>query len=87
MDQEIGDDVVIVATHPNNNKNCARQNTLHPSPPAECASGTFIKHNQPLSHYWRRRVVVFALRRESPISSSGMKVLSVLGNTDQRYTL
>ena len=49
-DQEIGEGVEIVGTHPNIKilKNNARQNTLHPSPPAELASGTFIKQTLPL---------------------------------------
>jgi len=34
-----------------------------------------------------KKAIVFALRRESPGSSSGVKVLSALENTDQRYAL
>ena len=54
--------------------------------PVECASEAFIKQTAPQPSLIRQ-VVVFALRRESPASSSGMKVLSVLENIDKRYVL
>jgi len=63
-----------------------RQNTLRPSPPAEWAGGTFIKQTL-LKPFLVKKTVVFSLRAESPGSSSGLKVLSVLENTDQRYAL
>ena len=85
-DQEIGEGVHIVAIHPKKYNKNARQNTLLPSLPAEWAGGTFIKQTSPLP-LLEKEAEVFALRRESPVSSSGMKVLSVLENTDQRYAL
>ena len=43
--------------------------------------------SRPPSPLLEKEAAVFALRTESPVSSSGMKVLSVLENTDQRYAL
>jgi hypothetical protein len=63
-----------------------RQNTLRPSPPAECA-GRDVHQADLLHPFLVKKAVVFALRRESHVSSSGVKVLSVLENTDQRYAL
>jgi hypothetical protein len=53
-----------------------------------CGMGKRDVHqaNRPLPSL-EKEIVVFAFRMESLVSSSGVKVLSVFENTDQRYAL
>jgi hypothetical protein len=76
----------IVSGQKQNSGRLTRQNTLHPSPPTGCRRDVHQASQFPTIS-GRNWAAVFALRAESPVSSSGMKVLSVLENTDERYAL